>query len=98
MDLFGLLPRTNRGATIILVFIDHFTTWARPVALRKTEVSDVVVALRDVWMPQHGVPATLLSDNGRQFVASVVREFCENVGIRKTYAPYHPQEKFEVES
>ena len=26
MDLFGPLPRTNRGSTIILVLIDHFTS------------------------------------------------------------------------
>ena len=99
MDLFGPLPKTNRGATIILVLIDHFTRWAEPIALRRAEVSDVVAALRDVWMPKHGVPATLLSDNGRQFVASVVREFCENVGIRKIYStPYHPQGNSVVES
>ena len=92
MDLFGPLPRTIRGATVILVFIDHFTRWAEPIALRRAEVADVVSALRDVWMPKHGVSATLLSDNGRQFVASVLREFCENVGIRKVYStPYHPQ-------
>ena len=35
MDLFGPLPRTPRGATVILVLMDHFTRWAQPVALKK---------------------------------------------------------------
>ena len=99
MDLFGPLPRTARGATVILVLIDHFTRWAEPVALRKAEVSDVVACLLEVWMPRHGVPAVLLSDNGPQFVAAVLRDFCASIGVRKIYStPYHPQGNSVVES
>ena len=99
MDLFGPLPRTARGATVILVMMDHFTRWAEPVALRKAEVSDVVACLLEVWVPRHGVPAILLSDNGPQFVAAVLRDFCASVGVRKMYSnPYHPQGNSVVES
>ena len=99
MDLFGPLPKTNRGATIILVLTDHFTRWAEPIALKRAEVPDVVACLRDIWMPRHGVPAVLLSDNGPQFVAAVLRDFCANVGIRKLYStPYHSQGNSVVES
>ena len=99
MDLFGPLPRTARGATVILVMIDHFTRWAEPVALRKAEVSDVVACLLEVWMPRHGVPAILLSDNGPQFVAAVLKDFCASTGVRKMYStPYHPQGNSVVES
>ena len=48
MDLFGPLVKTPRGATIILVLIDHFTRWVEVVALKKAEVSDIVSCLRDV--------------------------------------------------
>ena len=99
MDLFGPLPKTPRGSTVILVFIDHFTRWVEPVALKKAEVSDVVSCLRDVWMPKHGVPAVLLSDNGPQFVAAVLRDFCASIGVRKIYStPYHPQGNSVAES
>ena len=99
MDLFGPLPRTARGATIILVMMDHFTRWAEPVALRKAEVSDVVACLLEVWMPRHGVPAVLLSDNGPQFASTVLKEFCARIGVRKLYStPYHPQGNSVVES
>lgn len=99
MDLFGPLPKTPRGNTIILVLIDHFSRWAEAVPLKRAEVSDIVWALREVWMPRHGVPAVLLSDNGPQFVAAVLREFCLNVGIRKIYSsPYYPQGNSVVES
>ena len=50
-------------------------------------------------MPRHGVPAVLLSDNGRQFVAAMLRGFCSNIGICKIYStPYHPQGNSIVES
>ena len=50
-------------------------------------------------MPRHGVPAILLSDNGPQFTASIVRGFCETIGARKIYStPYYPQGNSVVES
>lgn len=55
----------------------------RVIALEKAEVADVVLALRDVWMPELGVPATIFPDNGSLFTASVVQHFCEGVGVRK---------------
>ena len=99
MDLFEPLPKTNRGATIILVLIGHFTRWAEPVALKSAEVPDVSACLRDIWMPRHGVLAVLLSDNGPQFVAAVLQDFCANVEVRKIYStPYLPQGNCVVES
>ena len=99
MDLFGPLPKTSRNATIILMLIDHFTRWAEPIALKRAQVPNVVACLRDIWMPRQGVPAVLLSDNGTQFVAAVLRDFCANVGIRKVDStPYHPQRNSVVES
>ena len=45
MDRFGPLPETNRGATIFLVLINHFTRWAEPIALLRGEVPDVLACL-----------------------------------------------------
>lgn len=50
-------------------------------------------------MPNHGVPDILLSDNGPQFAASIVRCFCGNGAVRQIYStPYHPQENSTAES
>lgn len=99
MDMFGPLPRTSRGATIILVFIDHFTRWVELIPLKNSAARDVVAALRDVWMPKHGVPVRLLSDNGLHFANQIVCDFCTNTGVRKIFStPYHPQGNSVVES
>lgn len=48
MDLFGPLPKTKAGNIFILVLLGHFSRWAELIALKKAEVADVVIALRDV--------------------------------------------------
>ena len=59
----------------------------------------MVTCLLEVWVPRHGMPAALLSDNGQQFVAAVLRDFCASTGVRKLYStPYHPQGNSVVES
>lgn len=45
MDLFGLLPKTKARNVFVLVLIDHFSRWAELTALKKAEVSDIVLAL-----------------------------------------------------
>lgn len=38
---------------------------------------NIVMVLRDMWMPEHGVPAIILFSNGLQFTASVIQLFAE---------------------
>lgn len=50
-------------------------------------------------MRKHGVLIIPFSDDGPQFSASVLRCFCESVGVGKTYSIlYHPQKHSIVES
>lgn len=58
-------PRRARGATTVLVFIGHSTRWVELPALRRVDVTDVVACLLDKRVPQHSVPATLLSPMAR---------------------------------
>ena len=99
MDIFGPLPLTKDGNQYVLVFIDHFTRFVELVALKNMAAKNVVAALTNVWMPRHGVPERLLSDNGTHFTAKIVCDFCTNAGVRKIFStPYHPQGNSVVES
>ena len=49
-------------------------------------------------IPRHGCPATILSDNGTEFVNTVVREVCKEMNIyRVRTSPYHPQSNGKLE-
>lgn len=92
MDFFGPLAKTTRGATILLVLLDHFTRLGDIIALGKAEAADAVSCLRERWAPQGGVSAAVLSDNGPQFVAGVLPDFCACTSLRELYSTrYYPK-------
>lgn len=72
-----------KGDIFVHVFTGHISLGAEAIALKKAELSGVAGVLRDVWTPKHGVPATLLPENGPQLAASVVHCFCESLEARK---------------
>jgi len=47
---------------------------------------------------RNGIPTTIVSDNGRQFVSREFQQFCEANGIRHaTSSAYHPRSNGEAE-
>ena len=92
MDIFGPLPTTRSAERWVLVCIAHFSRWLELAALSRVRGDEVMAFLRDVWTPHYGVPRIVLSDNGPQFIAEVLRNLCESIGARKIYSsPYCPQ-------
>ena len=90
-DLLGPLPRSNGGNIYILVVIDHFTKWVELFAMNKITAEEVAQNLMLVFY-RHGIPETLLSDQGTNYQASVMNELCELFDIHKVRTtPYHPQ-------
>lgn len=52
-----------------------------------------------VWVPRHGFPAVLLSDNGRQFTSQVLQGMRRATGVDQLFSTaYHPQGNSVVES
>ncbi|KAL8441298.1 hypothetical protein Emag_007297 [Eimeria magna] len=92
IDLFGPLPITRRGNNHILVTIDHYTRWVELVHLPNPTAAQVAQALFNEWISRWGVPRALLSDNGPQFTAELLRQLCTTFGISKLFAsPYNPR-------
>lgn len=58
--------------------------------MKSTTSSATIEKLREMF-PTHGLPATLVSDNGSNFSSSEFQEFIKRNGIRHIkVAPYHP--------
>ncbi|KAL8440685.1 hypothetical protein Emag_007823 [Eimeria magna] len=99
IDLSGPLPVTRRGNNHILVIIDHHTRWVELVPLPNPTAAQVAQALFNKWISRWGVPRALLSDNGPQFTAELLRQLCTTFGISKLFAsPYNPRGNSIVES
>ncbi len=98
MDILGPLPLTARGNQYILVMSDHFTKWVEAVPLANQRANTVAKAFVDEVVTRHGVPRKILTDQGRNFEAELMRQVLHLLGVEKLRtSPYHPQTDGQVE-
>jgi transposase InsO family protein len=77
------LPRSLSGNEHIAVFIDAFTRWPEAVTIPNKKATTVVRVMKDYIFARHGIPAILLSDEGSEFLNSLVTETCKLYGVTK---------------
>ena len=98
MDIIDHLNMSEDGNVCILVIIDHFTKYARAVALPNQKKATVAGAFWTVWLSYFGPPRQLHTDQGRNFESGLMKELCDMMGIHKTRTtPYHPAGDGQVE-
>ena len=98
MDVLGPLPMTARGNQYILVMSDHFTKWVEAVPMPYQRAETVAKAFVDEVVTRHGVPTKLLTDQGRNFEANLMKQVLSLLGVQKLRtSPYHPQTDGQVE-
>ena len=67
------------------------------VKLHNTNAETVITHLKSIFS-RHGIPVTLVSDNGPQFTSSVFRRFVQQWAFcHRTSSPYHPQSNGKAE-
>ena len=97
LDLVGPLPSSN-GFTHFISIIDRFTRWPVAVPLASTDAASCARALIRDWISTFGLPATITSDRGPQFVSAVWSCVCRSLGISQSITTsYHPQSNGLVE-
>ena len=85
IDLCGPLP-----------VIDYFSRWPEVVWMRNITAQNIIKCLETMFAT-HGLPYSVRSDNGPQFVAVEFEGFLEYLGIQhKKGVPYWPQSNGEV--
>ena len=93
VDLCGPLPNGES----LLVVIDYFSRWPEVVWMRNTNAQAIIKCM-EAMFATHGLPYSVRSDNGPQFVAAELGGFLEYLGIQHTKGiPYWPQSNGEVE-
>ena len=75
---------------MLLVVIDAFSKWIEVFPVKSATSSVTITKLRALFAT-HGIPDTIVSDNGTPFVSAEMREFLSANGVRQiTSSPYHP--------
>lgn len=93
MDFIVGLPKTAKGFDSIWVIIDRLTKTAHFLPVKTTYTASTYAKIYfDRILSLHGVPKTIVSDRGTQFVSQFWRCLHESLGIELLYSlAYHPQ-------
>ncbi|KAK7102592.1 hypothetical protein V1264_020788 [Littorina saxatilis] len=93
IDFLGPLPSGHS----VLVVIDYYSRYYEVAIMKSTTSEKTVDALKTIFA-RHGLPLTIHSDNGPQFISETFAEYMRDIGaehIRVT--PRWPQANGEVE-
>jgi hypothetical protein len=99
MDLTGALPSSNGGYTYIFVVKDYLTkfVWLFPLKTKKAE--DIAEVLVEKLFCTFGLPRTLYSDKGSEFVNRLVSRISLLLKVnRVSTTPYNPRSNGFVEN
>ena len=90
-------PFEIKGTPYIVV-VDCFSFYIEILKLTKTTSASIISALKTIFS-RHGVPDTLVTDNGPQYASHQFSEFAEPYSFRHqtSSSPYHPQGNGEAE-
>ena len=90
-DLFELKKETY------LLIVDYYSRYVEVKKITSTTAASVVTVLKSIFA-RHGIPATMISDNGPQFACREMKEFAETYGFHHiTSSPLYPQANGQAE-
>ena len=86
-----------RKGEMFLVIVDGYSKWLDVHIMKSTTSTATIEKLREVFAT-HGLPRTVVSDNGPQFTSAEFAEFMVKNGIRHTkVSPYHEASNGQAE-
>jgi transposase InsO family protein len=98
IDILGPFPRSDNGNMWILTMIDTFTRWPVAVPMPDRTSASVAEAIYKHWICEKSVPAKIVSDRAREFVATGMKQLAERLGTSLvTTGGYNPTGNSSVE-
>nr|KYP57721.1 Pol polyprotein [Cajanus cajan] len=82
MEILGPFPPAKGQLKFVLVAVDYFTTWIEACPLAKITGENVK---RFTWkniICRFGIPHSLITDNGKQFITQSFESFLRELGIK----------------
>jgi len=93
-----LLPQQDQVKFLIVV-VDYFTKWIEAKPLTTITAQQVQQFVWKDIICRYGVPHTIITDNGRQFIDKELAKFYIGLGIKHiTNSVEHPQTNGETEA
>ena len=97
LDIVGPMPKGKGGCIYLLTLIDMASKWPEAIPLRSTKSKVVAEGLIEL-IARVGIPLQILSDQGSQFIGSIMAKVCKDLGIEQIKtSPYHPEGNGTIE-
>lgn len=91
-DLLGPYPRSKSGNVYLLIVLDHLSKFVLLKPLRRATSSLIIQFIEPEVFHLYGVPESLFTDNGSQFISKDFEAFLKRYGVRHiTTATHSPQ-------
>ena len=98
LDIVGPLVTTEAGNSYILTMMDDLSKYSLAVPLPNHTANTVAKAFVTNFVCVHGIPDTILTDQGTDFLSKIFTEVCRLLKINKiNTSPYHPQTNGSLE-
>ncbi|GFT20542.1 uncharacterized protein TNCV_2183791 [Trichonephila clavipes] len=97
IDRFGPLPESKDGNRWILTIEDCTTKWVELFALPNATAKECAITLIEEILLRYGIPRSLISDNGTQFVSANDNFVPEITPYLKKFAKFSTQIREAVE-
>ena len=82
----------------VLVLQDHFSKYVIAYVVKDQTARTAAETLRNGYFRLFGVPAYLISDQGKAFTGHIITHLCDLYGVQKLKtSPYHAQTNGQVE-
>ncbi|KAM2801730.1 hypothetical protein PS2_045127 [Malus domestica] len=99
IDLVGPMPPATGGRCMMIVATDYFTKWVEAEPMTTTTQTDIE---RFIWrniICRFGIPQSIVTDNGPQFVGKDLAKFFQKYGIKQHMStPRYPQGNGQAEA
>ncbi len=80
-----------------LLLVDYFSRYPEVIRLSSTTPASVISAMKSV-IARHGIPSTIVSDNGPQYDSAEMKTFASLYGFKYiTSSPHYPQRNGQAE-
>lgn len=92
VDLLGPYTRSKSGNVNLLIVLDHFSKFVLLKPLRNATTPPIIQYIESEVFHVFGVPESILTDNGVQFLSNDFEKFLRKNGVNHiTTAAYSPQ-------
>ncbi len=97
IDFTDMITRVQ-GKQYLLVVVDYFTGWPEAYPTGREDSTSVIKCLINHYIPHHGFPRRIRSDNGTHFKNEHLKVVEQSLGLTHAFgAVYHPESQGKVE-